>query len=373
MQSSHNAKILLLIPHLGGGGAERVIEILACNLSAQKYELHLGLVTQTQICTKNLPFSLTIHPLGASRVRAGAIPLLKLVRQLKPDLILSGIFHLNFLVLLLRPLFPQQTRILIRQNATVSAALAFGGLPSTTRILYQLLYRCADRIICQTQAMADDLTAQLHLAANRLAVLPNPVNVEEIRSAARRNPVLWTGPGPHLLAIGRLSPEKGFDLLLSAFSIIHEQYPSADLVIAGSGPQESALKVQSSALALDAAVYFTGSIPDPVSYFPGATLFVLSSRHEGLPNALLESAAGELPIVALPASAGLVELLRDQPGIWLAPRISAEALAASLLAALKSLNSGERFPHRFVKQFRLDSAIAAYENLIDLALDRPSL
>jgi hypothetical protein len=65
--------------------------------------------------------------------------------------------------------------------------------------------------------------------------------------------------------------------------------------------------------------------------------------------------------------------LRDQPGVWLAPRISAEALTASLLAALKSLNSGERFPHRFVKQFRLDSAIAAYENLIDLALDRPSL
>jgi glycosyltransferase involved in cell wall biosynthesis len=373
MQSSHNAKILLLIPHLGGGGAERVIEILACNLSAQKYELHLGLVTQTKICTKNLPISLTIHPLGASRVRAGAIPLLKLVRQLKPDLILSGMFHLNFLVLLLRPFFPQQTRVLIRQNATVSAALAFGGLPWTTRSLYRLLYRCADCIICQTQAMADDIAAQLHLAVNQLAVLPNPVNVEKIRRYALRGPVLWTGSGPHLLAIGRLSPEKGFDWLLSAFSIIHEQYPSANLVIAGSGPQVSALKVQSSALRLDAAVHFTGTIANPASYFPGATLFVLSSRHEGLPNALLEAAAGGLPIAALPASEGVAELLRDQPGVWLAPQISAEALTASLLAALKSLNSGERFPHHFVEQFRLEHAVEAYESMIDLALDRPSL
>jgi hypothetical protein len=75
-----------------------------------------------------------------------------------------------------------------------------------------------------------------------------------------------------------------------------------------------------------------------------------------------------LPIVALPASGGVVELLRGQPGVWLAAEISAEALAASLLAALRALRPGERFAHSFVEAFRIDRAIQAYEALIDQSL-----
>ncbi|MGA3136300.1 MAG: glycosyltransferase, partial [Terracidiphilus sp.] len=90
-------------------------------------------------------------------MRSGAFKLLQLIRRLKPDVILSGMFHLNFLVLLLRPLFPRGTRVLVRQNGTVSAALAFAGLPGYTRLLYRVLYRRADRVICQTRAMAKDL------------------------------------------------------------------------------------------------------------------------------------------------------------------------------------------------------------------------
>ena len=131
-------RLLLLIPHLGGGGAERVTALLARGLSVDKYELHLGLITQSETDR-----------------------LLRLIRRLKPDLILSGIFHLNFLVLLLRPFFARRTCILVRQNATVSATLAFGGLPGYTRLLYQHLYRHAERVICQSHAMANDLAREL--------------------------------------------------------------------------------------------------------------------------------------------------------------------------------------------------------------------
>ena len=122
-------------------------------------------------------------------------------------------------------------------------------------------------------------------------------------------------------------------------------------------------------LGLDSAVSFAGQIARPWTRFPDATLFVLASRHEGLPNALLEAAAGGLPIVALPASGGVVELLRGRPGVWLAPEVSVEALATSLLAALQSLRPGERFAHAFVEEFRLDRAIRAYEELIDRTLE----
>lgn len=367
-------KVLLLIPHLGGGGAERVIALLAAGLSREKYDLHLALVTEARAPADPFPPGLTLHLLGASRVRSAGPRLLRLVRRLRPRLIVSGIFHLNFLVLLLRPLFPPSTRVVVRQNGTVSASLAFDRLPFYTRLLYRLLYRRADRVICQSWAMAEDLAGELGIPLSRLAVLPNPLDVEAIQDAARQSPELrprsnpWPGPGPHLLAVGRLSPEKGFDLLLQALAQVREQIPTADLLIAGAGPEEAALKAQRRRLDLDPAVRFAGQVEKPFAFFPGATAFVLSSRHEGMPNALLEAAAGGLPIVALPASAGVAHLLGGQPRAWLAAEISAGALADSLLQALRSLQPGQRFDHPFLSAFRMVPALRAWEDLFDAVL-----
>jgi glycosyltransferase involved in cell wall biosynthesis len=359
-------RILLLITHLGGGGAEKVFALLAAGFSREKYEVHLGLVTQAHVSAGTFQAGVTIHTLGASRIRFAAFGLVALVRQLKPQLILSGMYHLNFLVLILRPFFPWPLRILVRQNGTVSSALAFGNVPGYTRLLYRLLYRRANKVICQSQAMANDLVDELGIERNRLAVLPNPIDVDAIRSAVEQRS--WTGPGPHLLAIGRLSREKGFDLLLEALSSVRRSIPGTDLTIAGVGPEEAALKARCYALGLQSAVRFAGRLDEPAVLFHGATVFVLSSRQEGLPNALLEAAAGGLPIVAMPASAGISDLLRDQPGTWLANEVSAPALAASLLQALQALGVTERFAHPFIEPFRIARAIQGYEQLIDQAL-----
>ncbi len=363
-------RVLLVIPHLGGGGAERVMALLASSLSAQKYELHLALLTQTELPTEvKLPPWVQIHALGASRVRSGAMGLLRLVHRIKPDLIVSGMYHLNFLVLLLRPFFPAGRRILVRQNGTVSSVLDFGGLPWYTRLLYRLLYRHADRVICQTPAMAEDLARELGLARERTTVLANPVDVAGIRASIAGARARQTASDAlQLLALGRLSREKGFDLLLRALALVRAEFPQASLVIAGSGPEEAALKAECRMLGLDSAVRFAGFLDHPWTQFPEATLFVLASRHEGLPNALLEAAAAGLPIVATPASAGLADLLRGQSGVWLAQEVTAEALAAALLAALRALRPGERYAHSFVEAFRLERAIPAFERLIDQAI-----
>jgi glycosyltransferase involved in cell wall biosynthesis len=339
--------VLLLIPHLGGGGAEQVTALLARGLSREKYDLHLGLITRSSAAGVALPPWVTVHALGAARVLAGAPRLLRLVRSLKPDVILSGMAHLNFLVLLLRPFFPPATCVLVRQNGTVSSALANGGVSPATRLLYKLLYRHADRVICQSRAMAADLAAELEFDMERIAVLANPVDLDGILDgirAAKSEPDPWTGPGPHLLAVGRLSHEKGFDLLLQALAGVRNQFPNADLLIAGVGAEESELKAQASSLGLAHAVCFAGYLRNPYACFPGATLFVLSSRHEGMPNALLEAAAAGLPIVAVPSSGGVVDMLTGRPGAWLASDISAAALADALIAALHVLHPGQRKP-----------------------------
>ena len=302
-------RVLLLIPHLGGGGAEHVTQLLARGLSASKYELHLGLITESVIASDLVPSWVRIHALGAPRVRSAAVRLLRLVRTLEPDLILSGMAHLNFLVLLLRPLFPGRTRVVVRQNATVSADLRSGRVPAYTELLYRLLYPVADRIVCQTKAMAADLALRSRLGEAQVEVLANPVDTAAIRSASASPEDQWQGPGPHLLAVGRLSFEKGFDLLLEGLASLRVKFPEAKLTILGKGPELGRLTSLRNDLRLETSVRFGGHVPHPERFFSGATLFVLPSRKEGMPNALLEAAAGGLPIVALPASEGVVNLL----------------------------------------------------------------
>ena len=126
-------------------------------------------------------------------------------------------------------------------------------------------------------------------------------------------------------------------------------------------------------LGLEAAVRFAGYVERPSAYFRGATAFVLSSRHEGLPNALLEAAAGGLPIVALPAIRGRGRVAAPSTRVLAGKEISPAALAECLLAALNALRPDERFEHGFIEEFRIDRAIKAYEDLIDetLAEGRP--
>ncbi len=365
MDSFTRAKVLLLIPHLGGGGAEHIAAALAQNLSPGKYEIHLGLVTESILKENDLPPRVTVHALGASKVRKSAWKILRLVWRIRPAVILSGMAHLNLLVLMLRPLFPPRTRVLVRQNGALSATLSARVHPHIARRLYAVGYGHADRVICQTQSMEDELRRELGIDSTRLVVLPNPVDIQGIRAAARANNNFRQSPDHRLLAVARLAPEKGIDLLLEAFTRVRIKFPGVELEIAGSGSCEVALKEQCKMLAIDGQVEFVGNVNSPAEHFRSASVFVLSSRHEGLPNALLEAAAAGLPIVALPASPGLVDLLSGQRGVWLASEISVDGLEQALCRTLTSIHPGQRFHHSWIEQFDLSKAIAAYEGVID--------
>jgi glycosyltransferase involved in cell wall biosynthesis len=368
MDSTLRAKVLLLIPHLGGGGAEHITATLAQNLGPEKYEIHLGLATQSIAEQNGFPPWVIVHALGASKIRKSAWKILRQVWRIRPAVILSGMAHLNLLVLMLRPLFPPRTRVLVRQNGALSATLSARKHPHLARRLYAAGYGHADRVICQTQSMEDELRKGLGIDSARLVVLPNPVDLQGIRGSTARANQVRQWPGHRLLAVARLAPEKGIDLLLEAFARVQHNFPKTQLEIAGSGPCEPALKTQCKMLAIDDQVKFLGNVNSPAEQFCSASVFVLSSRHEGLPNALLEAAAAGLPIVALPASPGLVDLLSEQPGVWLASDISADALERALCRALSSIHPGHRFDHSWIEQFDLSKAIAAYERVIDQVL-----
>lgn len=374
MPTSNRPRILLLIPHLGGGGAERVIETLARCLNSNSYEIHLALVTCSEHSPPPLPGSVTLHKLHARRVRTSVLKLLLLIWQVRPSVIMSGIAHLNLLVLLLRPLLPRKTRIIVRQNGALTATLSAHVSPHLAHSAYSLAYRGANSIICQTNAMAEEVSRDLRIPPARLAILSNPTDLRRIRTlvAPSTSKPIATG-NSYLLAVGRLVHEKGFDLLLDAFAALAPRFPSAELVIAGDGPARSSLERQVANLEIQHRIHFPGYTPDPIIQFGNATAFVLSSRTEGLPNALLEAAAAGLPMVSTPASSGLTELLQGRDGVWLTSDISVSALRRALEQALTSIQPGQRFAHPWIENFDFSRAIPAYETTIDGVLARSSL
>jgi glycosyltransferase involved in cell wall biosynthesis len=286
--------------------------------------------------------------------------------------------HLNFLLLLLKPLLPHRTRILVRQNTTASAA----AKTWLSRLPYRFLYPRADAILCQSEAMAADLADNFGLPAQKLQVLANPIDMQAIRAACAPHHCKGQADAwPRLLSIGRLAHEKGMDLLLQALPEVIRQHPQVHLQILGTGPQEAKLRQLCVELNLETAVTFAGYRQDLARFYAEATLFILPSRYEGIPNALLEAAAAGLPLAATPCSAGLYDLLHDAPGTWLAEDLSAKSLATAILAALAALagppggqhDEPQRFHHAFLAPFEIGSAIAAYAALIQSAADQGRL
>ena len=404
-------KILLLIPHLGGGGAEQVTAMLARYLDSEIFDVHLGLITADHLGAKPIPESVTIHRINVKRVRNACPALIRIIWAQHPDVVLSSMAHLNFLTLILKWLFPRNSRIVVRQNTTASSS----SNSRLTRLMYRALYPHAAQVICQSAAMADDLVFNFKLCPSKLVVLANPIDVQNIRAkqsksisilkANSSDPFLHgvipqLGPSgashlhkiesPTLLAVGRLAVEKGFDLLLQALSIVRKSCPLVRLLIVGSGPTQFVLSQLCCELDLEDRVTFAGYHSDLSSFYAASSLYVLCSRYEGMPNALLEAAAAGLPLVVTPCCQGILDLLNasgpspgsDVPtkdvntswnGVQIASSITAAALAEAILNALDliSISREARFTHNFLVPFELDTAIRAYQDLLWLVATAP--
>ena len=362
--------VLLLIPHLGGGGAERVMELLARHLPLRGMRVHLGVVTRQQMggaegMAEELPELLTVHRLNCRRIRHAALPILRLIHKTKPQVILTGIVHLNHLLLMLRPLIAREHALLIRQTSAPSTLVAAYRHPRLVR----LLYGRAHGIICQSDAMARELTTLLHPRPGHVHVLRNPIDlaaIERERAGGRDEAQLpWRNRGARLISLGRLSEEKGYDLLIEAVAHLRRQMPEVELLLLGEGIERAALERQAARLGIEDAIHFAGYNRRPWRYFASASLYVQPSRHEGMPNALLEAAAAGLPIVSTPSTAGITDVAGNQEGIWICREVSVQSLTETLTEALHSLKAGNRFAHAWLDEFGLERAVEGYAQLFE--------
>ncbi|MCB2188349.1 MAG: glycosyltransferase family 4 protein [Deltaproteobacteria bacterium] len=187
-------------------------------------------------------------------------------------------------------------------------------------ILRRRTYPGAAAVVTVSQAGAEYFRGW---SLRRLAVIPNPVPPAAEGWAA-------VAEAPVLAAMGRLAPEKGFDLLLEAFAGLAPRFPEWRLLILGEGPLRSALEAQVARLGLTGRVDLPGADPTPARRLAGAAVFVLPSRLEGFPLSLVEAMSLGLPVVATRSSPGLAEIVTPGQEGLLTPVDDAGALAQAL-------------------------------------------
>jgi len=169
-------------------------------------------------------------------------------------------------------------------------------------------YRSADRLLAVSQGTADDAADFYRLDRSKIEIVSSPIDIERIDRLKRDT---WDGTAPRvnrflIVSIGRLSEEKGHRCLLEAFAKLLQNSPHPiDLHLIGDGPLRLELKQQASVLGIRENVVFHGQVANPFPLLRQADLFVLPSQYEGLPNALLEAMACEVPTLVSDCPGGI--------------------------------------------------------------------
>ncbi len=231
----------------------------------------------------------------------------------------------------------------------------------------RLLFPSAAHVVAVSRGVAENTAEAVGVPEERLSVIYNPaVMPAALRLAEEAPDHPWFGDGgpPVVLGAGRLARQKDFPTLVEAFRRVRAVRPCR-LMILGEGPMRSELQSRVRALDLEGQVSLPGWAENPWAFMARAALFVLSSRHEGLGNVLVEALACGCPAVATDCPAGPAEILED-PAL-LAPVGDPEALAGVMLRALARPQDRPALRAKAAR-FSMERAVEGYEAVVERVL-----
>lgn len=383
-------RITFVISSLGGGGAERVVSNMASYWADKGWE-----ITILTLFHGRRPLRYELHPQVTHRDLSSSTLLnnprpdtqsLLALRDLFEDLTPSerAVFlrDITLIVALRHALINTNPHLVISfiDITNISVLLALHRL----KLPVVVSERCDPRQVSTGSEGWDRLRHRLYPHASYMVILDEQSSSffsDEVRRRCRVIPNAAPTPqraaprengAAHktekiLLAMGRLDYEKGFDLLLHAFSGVARRRPEWSLHIWGEGPLRATLKALAHDLGLSERVKFPGFTRRPEHVMRGADLFVLTSRFEGFPNVLLESMACGLPVVSFDCPTGPSQIVRHGVDGLLVPPADVEALSYSLDRLMGDAAERQRLASRapeVTERFSMQRVMGMWESLV---------
>jgi glycosyltransferase involved in cell wall biosynthesis len=336
-------RIAIFLPGLYDGGAERVMLNLAAGLIGHGYAVDLVLVQAEGPYMNEIPSSarmveLNKKHLSSQRTLSSLPSLVRYIQREKPCAMLSALNYANVIAIWAKWISRVPLQLVISEQNTFSSEQA--QFPRYFRwilnSIMKLSYPMADRITAVSEGVAEDLAHVLRIEREKISVIYNPVISPEIKLKKEEpldDPWFGNNNPPVVLATGRLTKQKGFDVLIQAFAQVRKQRP-AHLLILGEGEDRPALSSLVKELGIEQDVRLPGFITNPYPYMANASLFVLSSRFEGLPTVLVEALYCGTRLIATDCPSGPREILKNGLYGQLVPVDNVDSLSQAILSAL---------------------------------------
>ena len=376
--------VLLILPDLSGGGAERTSLNIREQLRREGRDLRLALLEERGEYLGRVSRDDYLLPPGGlmrwiarrcppdSPQRALAqVPLLMgLLRRESPEVVMSSMADVTVPLAMAFALMPgrrRKTRWIAREGNHTRAVMeeAFPN-PRQRRWVERLIrwaYRSADACLAISQGVGRGLTEHYGVDPARIRIIGNPVDLAEVRAGARA-PLEVDLPERFVVGVGRLAYQKGFDLLIEALAKLDDA--TLELVLVGNGPEEPALRAQAEQLGLGARTRFTGFVHCPSAVMARAEAFCLPSRWEGFGHVVVEAMASGCPVLVADCDFGPGEIVSHGENGYVVPPHNADALAAALSEMLanpeKTRSLAEHAAHR-ANDFSAESIAGAYWRL----------
>jgi glycosyltransferase involved in cell wall biosynthesis len=347
-------RVGLVVNSLGGGGAERVVQVVGSHWPSGGSEATIVVSTlhgdpeaadrAVMPLDRSDPSVVVIGFWPSPRNSMRVIRRMRtIVRERRFDALLVNSWGLSHLILLARWAGAIRCAVMVVEHNTLSAVLAerFPSRPvrALVRTLTRWLYRHADALIGVSDGVARDLEHTLDLPTGTVTTIHNPVDTDAIHTATHTPPPdelrshFESLPRPIILTIGRLVPQKAHTDLIDAFAALPD-HQRGTLVILGEGPLRTTLETRIHDLGLDQHTWLPGFVDNPWWFLARADLFALTSHYEGHPRSLLEALACRTPIVATDCPSGPREILHDLPGTTLVPVADIPAITHAITAHL---------------------------------------
>ena len=357
--SNSKKRVAVFLPGLYGGGAERVMLNLAEGIAARGHDVDLVLARAEGSYLTQVSGSVRVVDLNAPRVLKSLPALVRYLHRERPTALLSSLFA-NIVAVWARRLDGGPQRVVLSEHNTLSSVIR-----NQSDIRWQMyprlagwFYPWADGIVAVSRSVAEDLAMSARIPRSRIQVIYNAIVTPDLReksAAVLEHPWFKACEPPVMVAVGRLTRQKGFDTLIRAFSLVRRTR-AVRLMILGEGEERPVLEDLVRQLSLEQDVSLPGFVQNPYPYMARASHFVLSSRWEGLPTVLVEALYLGTPIIASDCPGGSREILRDGQYGQLVPIDDPYVLADAMRQALSASPHPppQESWHRFESDFVVD-------------------